>query len=301
MAMETVPTPPHTTTSRLAGSELYLGTPRLQFDLPVVRQPANVLSARAHVGDELLHVKQVARAVVLHAFLVGLGVEDQSGEALGDEAGHVVDSGVDLRNDELVVRRELVRQLRVDWRELAAVAARRRVELHEHILALIKDDPLERSAYQLDHARRLRALSLLARAQVLLHLALLHAAHERHQTIGAQLAASELCGVGEGVDHGDRQRETALACGVEVFGRLGVAVHVDSRHDHLSAQLPRRVLERRHERRGVGLVEDEQMERRLRLEERFLRLRRVRHHKRQRLHAEEALDPPDAQRRPQRR
>lgn len=84
------------------------------------------------------------RRVLTRGVLVVGGEEVEGGETVDvNNVGVTVGSGVNLGDEHAGHLREGLGQLVVDGRQLLAVTAPRRVELHEHVLGLVKHDLFE--------------------------------------------------------------------------------------------------------------------------------------------------------------
>mmetsp|Transcript_37263 Transcript_37263/g.81940 ORF Transcript_37263/g.81940 Transcript_37263/m.81940 type:complete len:374 (+) Transcript_37263:340-1461(+) len=209
--------------------------------LGVVGQPADVLAAGAHVAHELDHVVQVARAVVLDAAPVPLCVKDDGGVAVGLEAGHIVCDRVHLRDEQLGVVGNLLRERLVHRQQLSAVAAVGRVEQHEHVFAALEDRLLVCGADKLDERRVAVSRRRRRRSQVRPLRPRLDRAHKRRQPVACDLPCVRVLVVSVGSeDHRDRRGQHAVWLDVKVARHLVVLGRVDRGEDGRAAQLLRR-------------------------------------------------------------
>merc|ERR1719245_1324150 len=111
-------------------------------ELVVIGRRLSVLS----VGlQELFQALQRSLSVVLCGLVVALLVELDGGEAPDARVRQLVGRGVDLGHDEVgsLLLGLLLGQLVPDGREGLAVAAPRRVELHQHVLLLVEGHRVE--------------------------------------------------------------------------------------------------------------------------------------------------------------
>eukprot|EP00760_Papus_ankaliazontas_P031547 PhM_4_TR5331/c0_g1_i1/m.46228 len=219
--------------------------------------------------DPLVHGVHLASTVVLHdAVLLAPG----GGEVDGREARHVeagaqllrdvIRRRVHLRNHNLVVALEFLRQLVVLGRKCLAVAAPRRVELNEHGLGAVLHDAFEVRAHHngdltslgglrhglgldvgLDLARRDRVVEILqlhpARQRELLPALEEHRRAMRRVVRVAEAegrgVAGELCGIDKGHAQDTVLVGPALCGGLDGVERRRLTLVVHVHHERVAA------------------------------------------------------------------